>query len=131
LQKQRAAKRLDHITVSAGLLVRRTYRLDSIKQNGQHEEEGGDELTRTRPSQSTSGRDCLRYLCQLDSADRREPSDAFSIKTTKIKEKIAWLKQEISRLEVMDAQMRNTDQQIPLTDLDARSMVTSGRGDLA
>jgi transposase len=58
---------------------------------------------------------------QLDSADRQEPSEAISIKTTRIKEKIARLKQEMSRLEVLDAQMRNTpDQQISLTDPDAR-----------
>jgi len=39
------------------------------------------------------------------------------------------LKQEMSRLEVLDARMRNTpDQQISLTDPDARSMATSGRG---
>ena len=70
-----------------------------------------------------------RYLRQLDSADRQEPSEATIIKTTRIKEKIARLKQEMSRLEVLDAQMRNTpDQQISLTDADARSMATSGRG---
>ncbi|MEH2534295.1 transposase [Bradyrhizobium sp. AZCC 1588] len=69
-----------------------------------------------------------RYLRQLDSADRQEPSEAISIKTTRIKEKIARLKQEMSRLEALDAQMRNTpDQQISLTDPDARSMATSGR----
>jgi hypothetical protein len=42
-----------------------------------------------------------RYLRQLDSADRQEPSEAISIKTTRIKEKIARLKQEMSRLEVL------------------------------
>ncbi len=70
-----------------------------------------------------------RYLRQLDSADRQEPSEAISIKTTRIKKKIARLKQEMSRLELLDAQMRDTpDQQISLTDPDARSMATSGRG---
>ena len=44
----------------------------------------------------------------------------ISIKTTRIKEKIARLKQEMSRPDVLDAQMRNTpDQQISLTDPDA------------
>ncbi|WP_271591800.1 hypothetical protein [Bradyrhizobium sp. CCBAU 65884] len=62
-----------------------------------------------------------RYLRRLDSADRQEPSEAISIKTTRIKEKIARLKQEMSRLDVLDAQMRNTpDQQISLTDPDVR-----------
>lgn len=35
-----------------------------------------------------------RYLRQLDSADRQEPSEAISIKTTRIKEKITRLKQD-------------------------------------
>jgi transposase len=70
-----------------------------------------------------------RYLRQLDSTDRQEPSDAISIKTTRIKKKIARLKQEMSRLEMLDAQIRDTpDQQISLTDPDARSMASSGRG---
>lgn len=46
-----------------------------------------------------------RYLRQLDSADRQEPSEAISIKTTRIKEKIARLKQEMSRREMLDAQI--------------------------
>jgi hypothetical protein len=70
-----------------------------------------------------------RYLRQLDSADRQEPSEAITIKTTRIREKIARLKQEMGRLEVLDAEMRNTpDQQISLTDPDVRSMATSRRG---
>lgn len=70
-----------------------------------------------------------RHLRQLYSADRQEPSEAISIKTTRIKEKIARLKQEMRRLEVLNAQMCNTpDQQISLTDPEARSMATSGRG---
>jgi hypothetical protein len=37
-----------------------------------------------------------RYLQQLDSADRQEPSEGCTIKTTRLKEKIAKLKQEIA-----------------------------------
>jgi transposase len=70
-----------------------------------------------------------RYLHQLDSADRQEPSEAIVAKTTRLKEKIARLKQEMSRLASLDAKMREApDQQISLTDPDARSMATSGRG---
>jgi transposase len=70
-----------------------------------------------------------RYLRQLDSADRQEPSEAILTKTTRLREKIARLKQEMSRLEALDARMRDRpDQQISLTDPDARSMATSGRG---
>ncbi len=70
-----------------------------------------------------------RYLHQLDSADRQEPSDALARKTERLKEKIVRLKQEMQRLEDLNAQMLDTpDQQISLTDPDARSMATSGRG---
>ena len=70
-----------------------------------------------------------RYLHQLDSADRQEPSLARTTKTVRLKEKIARLRQEMQRLERLEAQMREAaDQQISMTDPDARSMATSGRG---
>src|SRR5262250_1378227 len=70
-----------------------------------------------------------RYLQQLDSADRQEPSLALATKTTRLKEKIAKLKEEMQRLHALKARMLATpDQQISLTDPDARSMATSGRG---
>ena len=70
-----------------------------------------------------------RYLQQLDTADRHEPSEALSAKTTRLKEKIARLGQEMQCLEAFETQMLATpDQQISLTDPDARSMATSGRG---
>ena len=70
-----------------------------------------------------------RYLDQLDSADRQEPSLARTTKTSRLKDKITKLKQEMRRLEKLEARMLATpDQQISLTDPDARSMATSGRG---
>jgi transposase len=70
-----------------------------------------------------------RYLQQLDTADRHEPSEALAARTTRLKEKIARLEQEMQRLVAIEVQMLATpDQQISLTDPDARSMATSGRG---
>ena len=70
-----------------------------------------------------------RYLEQLDTADRQEPSEAFTTKTNRLKEKIETLKQQMRRLERLKVEMLATpDQQISLTDPDARSMATSGRG---
>jgi transposase len=70
-----------------------------------------------------------RYLDQLDSADRQEPSEALAMRTTRLKEKIVKLKEEMKRLEALDVERRKApDQQISLTDPDARSMATSGRG---
>jgi hypothetical protein len=70
-----------------------------------------------------------RYLQQLDTADRQEPSEALKTKTSHLKEKIAMLKEQMQRLDVLKVQMLAApDQQISLTDPDARSMATSGRG---
>src|SRR5271157_5785366 len=64
-----------------------------------------------------------RYLQQLDSADRQEPCEALKIKAGRLKEKIEKLKGEMQRLEALRTQMLDApDQQISLTDPDARSM---------
>jgi transposase len=70
-----------------------------------------------------------RYLRQLDSADRQEPSQARTTKMDHLQDKIAILKREMQRLEKLEVKrLEAPDQQISLTDPDARSMATSGRG---
>jgi transposase len=70
-----------------------------------------------------------RYLSQLDTADRQPPSEALAAKTTRLKEKLVKLKDEMERLKGLEARMLAApDQQISLTDPDSRSMATSGRG---
>ncbi len=70
-----------------------------------------------------------RYLHQLDSADRQEASLARETKIERLGDKIAKLKEEMQRLKALETEMLATpDQQISLTDPDARSMATSGRG---
>ncbi|GLK78129.1 hypothetical protein GCM10008171_33830 [Methylopila jiangsuensis] len=49
-----------------------------------------------------------RYLAQLDSADRREPSEAIATKTGRLRDKIARLRQEMSRLAALDGLMRQS-----------------------
>src|ERR1044071_2207030 len=70
-----------------------------------------------------------RYLQQLDTADRQEPSEALKTKTSRLKDKITKLKEQMQNLEKLRVQMLAApDQQISLTDPDSRSMATSGRG---
>ena len=70
-----------------------------------------------------------RYLQQLDTADRQEPSEALQTKTSRLKDKIAKLKEQMQHLKQLRVQMLAApDQQISLTDPDSRSMATSGRG---
>src|SRR3989441_3898917 len=69
-----------------------------------------------------------RYLSQLDSADRQGEA-VPEAKITRLNEKLLALRQEIQRLNQLNSQMMQTeDKQISLTDPDARSMATSGRG---
>jgi transposase len=75
-----------------------------------------------------------RYLSQLDTADRQTaageaPSEELAARTTRLKEKLAKLEEEVKRLKVIEKAMLATpDQQISFTDPDSRSMATSGRG---
>jgi transposase len=70
-----------------------------------------------------------RYLDQLDTADRHEPTEALAAKMERLKEKLAKLKEEMTKLATIEAQMLAApDQQVSLTDPDSRSMATSGRG---
>jgi len=67
-----------------------------------------------------------RYLGQLASADRQESAED---KSQRLEDKIATLKKEMARLKKLEVRMYEApDQQISLTDPDARSMATSGRG---
>src|SRR5258708_9305720 len=68
-----------------------------------------------------------RYLSQLETADRH--GDAVpEAKTTRLKSKIEKLKEEIVRLNAINAEMmKSEDKQVSLTDPDARSMATSGK----
>src|SRR5579871_3126427 len=70
-----------------------------------------------------------RYLSQLDTADRQEPTEVLAARVTKLNEKLTKLKEEMGKLVVYEKQMlASPDQQISLTDPDSRSMATSGRG---
>jgi transposase len=69
-----------------------------------------------------------RYLNELDRADR-DASAVLPERVAHLKEKIAKVKEQMQTLHDIGEQMKATpDGQISLTDPDARSMATSGRG---
>jgi transposase len=69
----------------------------------------------------------VRYLGQIESADRVDPGNTD--KVDRLQDKISALKAEMQRLKKLEARMlESPGQQISLTDPDARSMATSGRG---
>ena len=69
-----------------------------------------------------------RYLAAMDTADRTQ-SEGAEARTTRLRDKIEKLKQQMQGLKEMEQRLRDApDGQISLTDPDARSMATSGRG---
>jgi transposase len=70
----------------------------------------------------------LDELAAMDTADRIQP-DVAEAKTSRLKEKIAKLKGQMQDLKAMEQRLHEApDGQVSLTDPDARSMATSGRG---
>src|SRR6476646_1998339 len=69
-----------------------------------------------------------RYLAALDRADRQD-DDVAEAKTARLKEKIEGLRRQMQSLKEMDREVEAApDKQVSLTDPDARSMATSGKG---
>jgi transposase len=69
-----------------------------------------------------------RYLSALDTIDRTQPAEAEA-KTAQLNEKITKLKQQMRQLRTVETQLSaQPDEQLSLTDPDARSMATTGRG---
>ena len=69
-----------------------------------------------------------RYLADMDTADRAEPAIA-AVKTSRLRDKLAALKQQMEQLKELEVRLLAApDQQISLTDPDARSMNARGSG---
>ena len=69
-----------------------------------------------------------RYLAALDRADRQD-DDVAEAKTVRLKEKIEGLRRQMQSLKEMGKEVEAApDKQVSLTDPDARSMATSGKG---
>jgi transposase len=68
-----------------------------------------------------------RYFAELDSVDREETAMA-DVKAVRLEQKIAALKKQMRKTKQLEAQMlESADQQISLTDPDARAMATNAR----
>ena len=69
-----------------------------------------------------------RYLIELDRADR-DPSLVPEARVQHLKEKLVTVQAQVSKLQQIGEQLEQApDEQVSLTDPDARSMATSGRG---
>jgi len=112
-----------------GLVVKASVAIDGSKFKAVNNRDRNFTRAKVERRRAQLEQSVARYLSQLDTADRQEPSEALATKTTRLKDKLAKLAEEMRRLGGLEARMLAApDQQISLTDPDSRSMATSGRG---
>ena len=112
-----------------GLLTKASVAIDGSKFKAVNNRDRNFTRAKVERRRTQLEESVARYLSQLDTADRQEPSEALATKTERLKEKLAKLAEQMEKLAAIEKQMlAATDQQISLTDPDSRSMATSGRG---
>ena len=112
-----------------GLLTRASVAIDGSKFKAVNNRDRNFTRAKVERRRMQLEESVTRYLSQLDTADRQEPSAALAAKTERLKEKLARLEEEMAKLAAYEKQMLAApDQQISLTDPDSRSLATSGRG---
>ncbi len=112
-----------------GLMAPASVAIDGSKFKGVNNRDRNFTAAKMTRRQAQIEESIARNLQQLDSADRQEPTPALAKRVSRLHEKIDKLRQEMARLEALEAERQAArDQQISLTDPDARSMATSGRG---
>jgi len=101
-----------------GLLAKASVAIDSSKFEAVNNRDRN--FTRRSIAGVRRSKSVARYLFQLDTADRQEPSDVLVVKTTRLKEKLDKLREEMGKLAAYERQMlASPDGQISLTDPDS------------
>jgi transposase len=126
---RKVCARLVELCREMGLLTKASVAIDGSKFKAVNNRDRNFTRAKVERRLAQLEESVARYLSQLDTADRQEPSETLALKTTRLKEKLAKLESEMQRLAAIEKQMlASPDQQISLTDPDSRSMATSGRG---
>jgi transposase len=129
LALRRVCARFVELCREMGLLATASVAIDGSKFKAVNNRDRNFTKAKVQRRRAQLEESVARYMSQLDTADRQEPTEALAAKVTKLKEKLTKLKEEMGKLVVYEKQMLSSpDQQISLTDPDSRSMATSGRG---
>src|SRR6266849_82358 len=111
-----------------GLFTRAVVALDGSKFKAVNNRDKNYTVAKVTGRMEQVDASIARYLRALDRADREE-GDVAEAKSVRLKEKIAGLRRQMQALKEMAQQVQAApDQQVSLTDPDARSMATSGKG---
>jgi hypothetical protein len=112
-----------------GLLTTVSVAIDGSKFNAVNNRDKNFTRAKVERRRAQLKESVARFLSQLDTADRQEPTEALAAKVTRLTEKLTKLKEEMGKLDVYEKQMlASPDRQISRTDPDSRSMAASGCG---
>src|SRR5436190_12972779 len=129
LALRKVCARLVELCRAMGLLATASVAIDGSKFKAVNNRDKNFTRSKVERRRAQLEESVARYLSQLDTADRQEPTEALAAKVTRLNAKLRKLKEEMGKLAVYEKQMlASPDQQISLTDPDSRSMATSGRG---
>src|SRR5581483_7907130 len=129
LALRRVCARFVELCREMGLLATASVAIDGSKFKAVNNRDRNFTKAKVERRRAQLEESVARYLSQLDTADRQEPTEVLAAKVTRLTEKLAKLKEQMGKLAVYEKQMlASPDQQISLTDPDSRSMATSGRG---
>ena len=129
LALRKVCARFVEICRQMGLLATASVAIDGSKFKAVNNRDKNFTRAKVERRRSQLEESVARYLSQLDTADRQEPTEALAAKVTRLTEKLTKLKEQMGKLAVYERQMlASPDKQISLTDPDSRSMATSGRG---
>ena len=126
---RKVCARLVELCRDMGLLTTTSVAIDGSKFKAVNNRDKNFTRAKVERRRAQLEESVARYLSQLDTADRQEPTEALGVKVARLKEKLTKLKEQMGKLAVYEKQvLASPDQQISLTDPDSRSMATSGRG---
>jgi len=126
---RRVCARFVELCRKMGLLTTASAAIDVSKFKAVHNRDKNFTRAKVERRRAQLEESVARYLSQLDTADRQEPTEALTMKVARLNDKLAKLKEEMNKLAAYEKQrLASPDQQISLTDPDSRSMATSGRG---
>src|SRR5205814_4069415 len=99
-----------------GLLTKASVAIDGSKFKAVNNRDRNFTRAKVERRRAQLEESVARYLQQLDTADRQEPTEALAAKVTRLTEKLAKLKEEMGKLAVYEKQMlASPDQQVSLT----------------
>ncbi len=112
-----------------GLFAEASVAIDGSKFKAVNSRDRNFSRTKVKLRLAQIEEDVAKYLQELDSADRQEPSLARTNRSERLAGKLAKLREEMAELKELTPRLLETpDKQISLTDPDARSMRSAGRG---